>query len=163
MPWAPCRFRFAVTSSLRIGIIQEFTNDGSYATTSYAARKRAHFNTASHCNDQGDEFIPMCVEAIGGGWGSNASRVLHEVCKCAACLTGDLPMEKLQQCLQTLPVMLHRANALAIACRALPFHPLTISPACCQRHHRHTSRIGMLHVPELRCVGPEAEGNNFLG
>ena len=92
--------------------------DGSSAATLYAARKRSHLDTDSHCRDQGIDFIPMVMEASGGSWGPDARHVLHEISKCAARTTGDSPAEKLEQSTQSLSICLHRANARAIACRA---------------------------------------------
>eukprot|EP00662_Eupelagonemidae_sp_cell21_P057198 gene57198-biopygen1283 len=67
----PAALDFAVTSGLRIGAVGESAADGSAATTLYAARKRAFLDTDAHCAEQGLEFIPMVVEASGGGWGSD--------------------------------------------------------------------------------------------
>lgn len=81
---------------------QESAKDGNFATTSYAARKRAYLDTESHCQDEGLPFIPMAVEASCGSWGSDARRVFHGLSKKAALLTGDLPSEKFKHFYQSL-------------------------------------------------------------
>ena len=74
--------------------------------------------TAAHCDEQGLDFIPMIVEASGGGWGAEARAVWHELSRAASRLTGDPPGIKSEQFLQLLSVTLHRANARAIVNRA---------------------------------------------
>ena len=49
--------------------------DGSAAAEAHAHRKRSHLDTAAHCDEEGLDFLPMVVEASGGGWGSDARRV----------------------------------------------------------------------------------------
>eukprot|EP00660_Eupelagonema_oceanica_P019071 gene19071-biopygen36140 len=68
----PACLDFAVTSGLSMGALHASAQDGAAATTEYAARKRAFLETASHCTDEGLDFIPMIVEASGGGWGADA-------------------------------------------------------------------------------------------
>jgi len=62
------------------------------------------------------------MEASGGSWGPDARKMLHELSKAAARLTGDPPAEKLEQFYQTLSIALHRANARSIL-RRFPAPP----------------------------------------
>eukprot|EP00666_Eupelagonemidae_sp_cell4sb_P017874 gene17874-biopygen36351 len=114
----PAALDFAVTSGLRMGSLALSAADGSAAVEAYAARKRDHLDTAAHCDEAGIDFIPMIVEASGGGWGSDSRRVWHELAHAAARLTGDPAPTKLEQLYQSLSVTLHRANARAILVRA---------------------------------------------
>eukprot|EP00662_Eupelagonemidae_sp_cell21_P058166 gene58166-biopygen117091 len=114
----PAALDFAVTSGLRVGFLDECAADGSAATTTYARYKRGYLDTASHCLEEGIDFIPMIMEAHGGSWGEDARNLFHELSKSAARLTGDSPPEKLEQYLQSISVTLHRANARAVLRRA---------------------------------------------
>ena len=97
--------------------------DGRLPCSLYADKKRAFLDTASHCQEEGIDFIPMIVEASGGSRGAEARDLFRELSKTAARLTGDPPSVKLEQSLQSLSVSLHRANARAILRRAPAIPP----------------------------------------
>ena len=119
----PAALDFAVTSGLRIDHVPVSQQDGSLPCSRYADRKRAFLDTAAHCQEEGIDFVPMIVEASSGSWGAEAREVFREMSKMAARLTGDPYSVKLEQCLQTLSVCLHRANARAILRRAPSIPP----------------------------------------
>ena len=48
----------------------------------------------------------MIIEASGGGWGTDARAVWHEISRAASRLTGDPPGVKSEQLLQTLSAAL---------------------------------------------------------
>jgi hypothetical protein len=114
----PAALDFAVTSGLRIGALSLSAVDGASNAESYASFKRHHLDTGTHCSDEGIDFVPMIVEASGGGWGSDARRVWHELGRAASRLSGDPAAAKSEHFLQTLSITLHRANARAILRRA---------------------------------------------
>ena len=62
-----------------------------------------------------DGFIPMVVEAVGGGWGKMARCVWSELAKTSALATGELETESTCAVLlqQRLSMTLHRENARA--------------------------------------------------
>eukprot|EP00660_Eupelagonema_oceanica_P019521 gene19521-biopygen901 len=128
----PACLDFAVTSGLSMGALHASAQDGAAATTEYAARKQALLDTASHCTDEGLDFIPMIVEASGGGWGADACQLFHTLSKSAARLTGDTPSDKLEQFHQSLSVCLHRANARAIWRRSPAAAPICTAIAGAQ-------------------------------
>ncbi len=97
------------------------------AAEAYADRKRSFLGTSAHCQAEGFDFIPMVVEASGGGWASDARRVLLDIARAASKLTGDPFATKLEQFQQSLSVTLHRANARAILRR--PPVSFAVSPA----------------------------------
>ena len=108
----------AVTSGLRIGSIYRSACDGSSASVSYEERKRSFLDTDTLCKSEGIVFAPMVVAARGGSWGPTARNVLSRLANSAAKLTGESPSQRYEEILQTLSVILHRANARAILCRS---------------------------------------------
>ena len=72
---APAAWDFAVTSGLRAGAAHEAAADPNQPVTAYEAHKRAHLGTAAQCHQQGLSFVPMAVEAHGGGGGPAAKGV----------------------------------------------------------------------------------------
>ena len=119
----PAAFDFAVTSGLRADVVERSAQDGSSATHAYEDFKRHHLDTERLCHNEGIKFIPMIAEADGGGWGPQAHKVIHEIAKLRATLSGDLEDKEAQHFLQSLNLILHRENARAILRR----HP---HPTC---------------------------------
>ena len=114
----PAALDFAVTSGLRLGEISNSLRDRSTACADYESRKRSFLDTEALCKQEGITFVPMVVEASGGGWGAEARGLFKEVAKTSARLTGDPPSVKQEQLLQSLSVCFHRGNARAILRRA---------------------------------------------
>ena len=83
--------------------------------TRYEDIKCEHEDTHSQCLAQGITFIPMVMEAVGGGWGKQARSVWSELAKTSALATGEL--ETSTSCAvmlqQRLQMTLHRENARA--------------------------------------------------
>ena len=85
----PAAWDFAVTSGLRLGLYADAANpDG--VTSRYEDIKSSHQDTRAECLAQGFTFIPMVVEAVGGGWGKMARCVWSELAKNSALATGEL-------------------------------------------------------------------------
>ena len=63
----PAVFDLAVTSGLRCGASASSAADGSHACAAYEKRKRAHLDTATLCQQQGLQFVPLIAESSCGG------------------------------------------------------------------------------------------------
>ncbi len=114
---------FACTSGIRCGFTFLSARDGSAATVSYEARKCKFLDTEALCKRENIVFTPCVCEASGGSWGPIARRVFATLANSAAKFTGDNPSRKLEEIIQTLSVILQRANALAILVRSPPSPP----------------------------------------
>ena len=72
------------------------------------------------CQQQGISFLPMVVEAVGGGWGKVARGVWSALAKSSALANGELETERSCAIMlrQRLSMTLHRENARACLRRA---------------------------------------------
>ena len=72
-------------------------------------------DTKNQCSAQGLTFIPMVMEAVGGGWGKEAQRVWSELAKSSVLCVGELETESTCAIflLERLSMTLHRENARA--------------------------------------------------
>ena len=108
----PAAWDFAVTS-LRIDALGDSPLGPEAITTRYEDFKEHYQDTKQQCSDQGITFIPMVMEAVGGGWGKSARCVWSELAKTSALATGEL--ETSTSCAvmlqQRLQMTLHRENA----------------------------------------------------
>ena len=77
-------------------------------------------STSTQCQQSGLSFIPMIMEASGGGWGKQARRVWSELAKKHSLAMGELTSDKdsAVHMLQRLSIILHRENARAILRRS---------------------------------------------
>ena len=77
------------------------------------AFKCSYKDTKVLCQNQGITFIPMVMEAVGGGWGKVARGVWSELAKVSALANGELETECscAIQLRQRLSMVLHRENA----------------------------------------------------
>jgi len=110
----PAALDFAVTSGLRESIVSDSAIDGTSATQAYEDYKRSYLDTERLCEAEGIQFIPVIVEAHGGGWGAQAHKLWNELAKRKAALTGELESTVACELLQSLSIVLHRENARAI-------------------------------------------------
>ena len=112
----PAALDFAVTSGLNQDVMAECIRDREVACRRYEDRKKSYKDTATHCQHQGLTFIPMVVEAVGGGWGQSARTVWSEIAKLSASAMGDLATDS--ECgvsgMRRLSIVLHRENARAV-------------------------------------------------
>ena len=99
-------------------MINDTIRDRSAAITAYEQFKRDHHNTENDCTSQGITFIPMVIEAAGGGWAPSAERVLSELAKNKTTVSGELRNTTLSHFHQTLGLTLHRENARSILRRS---------------------------------------------
>ena len=76
-------------SGLRLGLHADAAIfDG--VTSRHEDLKCSHQDTRAECAAQGITFLPMVVEAVGGGWGKMARCVWSELAKNSALATGEL-------------------------------------------------------------------------
>ena len=82
---------------------------------SYEDFRCSYRDTRSTCQAQGISFIPMVMEAVGGGWGTVARGVWSELAKSSALSSGELQTERSCAIMlrQRLSMTLHRENARA--------------------------------------------------
>ena len=109
---------FAVTSGLRPDLVRESAREPTSATLRYEGFKCDHLETARLCRAEGMQFIPMVVEACGGGWGAEAAKTWTELAKQSALASGELRSSCAARILGSLSVTLHRENARAVIRRA---------------------------------------------
>ena len=117
---APAALDFAVTSGLRSGLIASSAASAASAAEHYEEVKRRHLDTARCCSEVGLAFVPMVVEAHGGGWGPEARRALATLAKRDAAASGEDSAILADQLAQRLAVSLHRENARALLRRFQP-------------------------------------------
>jgi len=111
----PAAWDFAVTSGLRVDLQAQAASSADAVTARYEDAKCGHKDTQAECQAQGITFIPMVMEAVGGGWGKMARCVWSELAKTSALATGELETETTCAVLlqQRLSMTLHRENARA--------------------------------------------------
>ena len=64
--------------------------DPEAALTRYEDFKCSHLDTRDQCTAQGITFIPMVMDAVGGGWGRVARGGWSELAKSSALAMGEL-------------------------------------------------------------------------
>ena len=72
---------FAVTSGMRSTNLHRSAIDHTAAVVDYEASKRSYLSTASQCEQQGLQFLPVVVEGHGGTWGPTAKEVFKVLCR----------------------------------------------------------------------------------
>ena len=101
------------------------SQDASHAVRNYEDLKRTHNNTEADCQAAGISFIPIVLEAVGGGLGPAATKTLRELAKMKASASGESQSNTLSQLLMSLGIILHRENAKAILRRRAGFEDAT--------------------------------------
>jgi len=111
----PAAWDFAVTSGLRIDRLADALAGSDTVCAKYEDFKYSHQDTRSQCLAQGITFIPMVMEAVGGGWGKLARCVWSELAKSSALAMGELESNSTCAIMlrQRLSLTLHRENARA--------------------------------------------------
>ena len=120
----PAAFDLAVTSGLQQGNLRIVTNDGSKPVEDYEARKRTYQNTQAVCSASGFQFIPLVVEACGGGWAPAAVKAWKDLALALSTSSGDGASQEAERLYQALGITLHRENARAVLRRATPATPV---------------------------------------
>ena len=99
-------------------MLAESANDSSAAVIAYEGFKDGYLDTKTACATDGITFIPMVVDACGGGWGPQACAVWKELAKTTALATGELASSVSTRLSQSLSMVLRRENARAVLRRA---------------------------------------------
>ena len=79
----------------------------------------ADLPTGEACAQAGFDFVPMVMEAHGGGWGAGARKVIGDIARCVATARNIDPAAASLDIAQRISVALHRENARAILKRRL--------------------------------------------
>ena len=118
----PAAWDFAVTSGLRLEAVSDSARDSGAVLKQYEDFKCSHLETRAQCQGQGITFIPMVIEAVGGGWGEAAKGVWSELAKTSALAFGELQTKDAAALLlrQRLSMTLHRENARSCLRRFAP-------------------------------------------
>ena len=116
---SPMALDFACTSGMRADRVRTARDSPTSVVAEYEHFKRGYKtpgdteSTERQCQIQGFQFVPMVVEAHGGGWGKGALQVLDAVAKSVEAV---LPHEGEAASLripQRLSISLQRENARA--------------------------------------------------
>ena len=70
--------------------------------------------TEAQCARNGFNFVPMIIEAHGGGWGRTARQTLDVIAKHVSIASGEHADSASLKIAQRLSTTLHRENARAI-------------------------------------------------
>ena len=79
----------------------------------------ADLPTGEACVLAGFDFVPMVMEAHGGGWGAGAREVIGAVARCVAAARNIAPAAASLDIAQHISVALHRENARAVLKRRI--------------------------------------------
>ena len=111
----PAALDVAITSGMRLDSVNDSVTDPCAAPTRYEDFKSAYKDTGALCREQGFSFIPMIMEAVGGGWGKSARCFWSELAKFSAYAQGEFETESTSAVFlqQRLSMILHRENARA--------------------------------------------------
>jgi hypothetical protein len=98
-----------------LDVISDSVRDPEAVLYRYEDFKCSHLDTKTQCQGQGITFVPMVMEAVGGGWGKTARGIWSELAKTSALAYGELQSEDASavQLRQRLSMTLHRENARA--------------------------------------------------
>ena len=121
----PAALDWAVTSGLRADRVEQVASGSADILAEYADFKDSFKDTKEKCQAQGIDFVPLVIEAHGGGWGAPLRSV---ACFLAAQqkATGEWCRESTAlRTAQRISTALQRANARAIlrrlgSCRPEP-------------------------------------------
>jgi hypothetical protein len=95
-------------------VLTASVTDGSRASTDFEARKCQHLSTLEACTSEGLQFVPLVVEACGGGGGPIALKTWRSLGEAISARTGEGSSVESQRLLQTLGIALQRENARAV-------------------------------------------------
>ena len=105
---------FAVTSGTQSGLLREAAFAPELLFERYERQKREHLRTGGLCEGAGFKFVPMIIEAHGGGWSPTARRVLDWIAGELAAASGEDKGTVSLRVAQRISCILHRENACAI-------------------------------------------------
>ena len=100
---------------MQLDVMADSVRDPDSVLTRYEDFKTSYRDTKAECQAQGITFIPMVVEATGGGWGKSARCFWSKLAKSSSLSRGELATESTSAIhfLQRFSMILHRENARA--------------------------------------------------
>ena len=115
---------FAVSSGLQSELFRPVVDAPGLVFHRYDSMKRGFKGTADLCEAAGFKFVPLVVEAHGGGWSSSTRATVDFIANTqAACHHDDVATVSLKIA-QRISCTLHRENARAVLRRtAVPVAP----------------------------------------
>ena len=121
----PAALDFAVTSGLRPDHIEQVITDPAGILCDYSEYKKAYKDTEDKLNLRGIQFLPLILEAHGGGWGAGLRQVAALVAARQK-TSGEWCRESVSVRLaQRISSTLQRENARAILRRIGGHVPVT--------------------------------------
>ena len=105
---------------MRSADLHRSATDHTAALVDYEAHKRNYLSTASLCEQQGLQFLPMVVEGHGGTWGTTAKEAFKALCREHANHNGVTMSSACSDFAQRMSITLERENARAILRRMTP-------------------------------------------
>jgi hypothetical protein len=118
---------FAATSGMQAGLFREASRSPELVFERYERFKRQHLDTDIVCRSAGFRFVPMIIEAHGGGWSQSARRTLDWIAGQAAAASGESRNEVTLRFAQRISCSLHREVARAVLKRLASPPPLAQS------------------------------------
>ena len=115
---------FAVSSGLQSELFHPVAETPGLVFQRYEDMKRWFKDTSQSCEASGFKFVPMVVEAHGGGWSPLARTTIDWISKQQALSLNEDPSAVSLRIAQRISCTLHRENARAILRRsAVPQGP----------------------------------------
>lgn len=108
---------FACTSGMRTDRLIRVGEDPATIFEDYEQYKRSYKNTDRECQGAGITFRPLVIEAHGGGWSSELSKVVGRIASLRAAVTGEESGHVALRIAQRISCTLQRENARAVLAR----------------------------------------------
>ena len=111
----PAALDFAITSGLKPDSLADAVHNRDRICAKYEDIKCSFKDTKAQCLSQGFSFLPMIMEATGGGWGKTARCFWSMLAKTSCLASGELATESIcaVHLQQRLSMILHREKARA--------------------------------------------------
>ena len=122
----PAVFDLAITSPQRADVVASAARTAGAAASQYEDVKRNYLGMAGSCLAQGITFVPMVAET-SGGWGPTGLKTISKLAKRITLTSEQSASTVFSQLLETLCVVIRRANARAVLKRSQG-HLAEISP-----------------------------------
>jgi hypothetical protein len=105
---------FAASSGMQASLFREASRSPELVFERYERFKRQHLDTDTACRSAGFRFVPMIIEAHGGGWSQTARRTVDWIGGQAAAASGESRSEVTLRFAQRISCTLHREVARAV-------------------------------------------------
>ena len=108
---------FAVTSGMRSDLFRISAVDPGTAFEHYERHKKNHLNTEQLCTAAGIRFVPLVLEAHGGGWSPMTRGFVDWVARQLAARSQEEPGSTSLRIAQRISCALQTENARAVLAR----------------------------------------------